>query len=330
MALNTQQEAWIGIYGRLPNNVNRFFTRRISKGKIPFVTNAQTIVYEEIKKHAHKAKILQRGEEFPTAKLNGSIVKSVTPEVLKDSVPFFAEDTLNKQPGQQIYVNGVKVDNASYERDRRIGSLKTSIVTTTEEISSSVFLEGKYKSADTGNTVEYTAYPTEEVTKADIKDWAIWTTQRTNDFLKTNKAKVDEILVGEDVFYAIIENYNKPSNKIIPATPKRVLTEDGDFELQVEMFGNVYTMIPPATNALGESIDTANWVMFINNLAHLPAYAGVVNVQGGKATMEAIDVLIRETSPDEKTGGQETLAESAYCPIVVNPNLIKIYKVTEL
>ena len=67
MALTKQQEAFIGVYGKLPHVVNRFFTRRIKKGKIPFVTNMQTIVFEEVEKFVRKAKILQRGAEFPIA-----------------------------------------------------------------------------------------------------------------------------------------------------------------------------------------------------------------------------------------------------------------------
>ena len=46
--------------------------------------------------------------------------------------------------------------------------------------------------------------------------------------------------------------------------------------------------------------------------------------------MEAIDVLIRETSANQKTGEAETLGESGYCPIVVNPSLVKIIDVQDL
>ena len=92
MALTQQQEAMVGVYGKLPHVVNRFFTRRIRRGKIPFLTNMTTINFEVVEKFARKAKILQRGAEFPKAKLNGSAIKAVAPEVIKDSFPFFAED----------------------------------------------------------------------------------------------------------------------------------------------------------------------------------------------------------------------------------------------
>lgn len=328
MAINKQQQAWLGVYADLPNTYITFFTRRITRGKIPYVTNALTLTYEEIKAHAIRAKILQRGEKFPVAKLNGSVIKAVTPEVIKDAIPFFAGDSLNRQPGQEIFVNGKKIDNATYERDRRIAALKGSIVTVQEEISAGVFLEGKYVSPDTQNEVTYTPYTDEIVAIGAIKDWAIFTTEKINEFTKNKKARVDEVLVGKDVFYAILASYNKSSNKVIPASAKRVQTSDGDYELHLEAFGFTYVMIPDATNTAGDEIATNNWFMLRSDLAVIPAFAGVVNVDNGASTMEATDVLIRETPADTETGEAKTLGESAYCPIVVNPSLVNIIKIT--
>lgn len=330
MALTKQQEEFIGVYGKLPHVVNRFFTRRIKKGKIPFVTNMQTIVFEEVEKFVRKAKILQRGAEFPIAKLNGSKIKSVTPEIIKDSFPFFATDELNRQPGMPVYVNGQKVDNKTYERDRRIAGLKQSIDTLSEEISAGVFLEGKYVSPDTQNEVTFTYPSAKSVAKTDIKDWAIWFTQKVNEFSKDRKVSVSEILVGEKIFYDILQAYNKASNKAITVSPKRVQTEDGQFELQLDVFGFIFTLIPKVTNTQGQVINFDDKIMFYNDLAFLPTYAELVNVVGGVPTMEAIDVLIRETSANEKTGEAETLGESGYCPIIVNPSLIDVIQVTGL
>ncbi|MGL5099137.1 MAG: hypothetical protein ACRC6B_03730, partial [Fusobacteriaceae bacterium] len=81
MALNTQQIAWLGVYGDLPTTVTQFFVRRIARGKIPYIVNTMSIDYEEVKDHVVKAKILKRGEKFPVSKLNGSVIKGVTPEV---------------------------------------------------------------------------------------------------------------------------------------------------------------------------------------------------------------------------------------------------------
>ena len=331
MALTQQQIAMIGVYGELPNSVTNFFTRRISRGVIPFITNMKTISFEEVEKFAKNAKILQRGAEFPTTKLNGSVIKAVTPEVIKSSIPFYADDQLNRQAGQAIYINGKPVDNKTYERDRRISSIKMSIETVKEEISAGIMLKGNYKSPDTKNKVEFTSFPTgTSVTKTNIKNWGIFTTQKINEFNKNNKAQVSEILVGEDVFFNIIKEHNNQSNVMFPATPKRVQTQDGQFELQVEAFGFTYILIPTTTDTEGKIINTKNYFMLYNDLAFLPTYAGVVNVNNGVATMEAIDVLIRETSANEKTGEAETLGESAYCPVIPNPSLINLYKITGL
>lgn len=330
MALNAQQIAWLGIYNDLPMTVTTFFLRRIARGKIPYVVNTKSIDYEEVKKHAIKAKILKRGEKFPTSRLNGSVIKGVTPEVIKDSIPFTPYDALNRLPGQEVYINGKKVDHKKYEEDKRIASLKVSVPVVQEEIAAGVFLEGKYVSPDTGNEVTYTAYPNESVAVADIKEWGIWTTTKINEFITENKVRVDEILVGKDVFYKILTDYNKSSNKVITATPKRVQTQDGDYELHLDVFGFNYVMIPDTTDTQGKAIDTANWFQLRNDAAVIPAFAGVVNVVNGQSTLEAADLIIRETPADPETGEAKTLAESAYCPIVVNPNIVKTYKVTGL
>lgn len=331
MALNARQEAWIGVYNDLPIAMSMFFTRRIARGKIPFMTNMTTINYEEIKKHAIKAKILKRGEKFPVAKLDGSVIKAVTPEMIKDSIPFTPYDAISRLPGQFVYVNGKKVDQKKYEEDKRIASLKTSVSTVQEEISAGVFLEGKYVSPDTKNEVVYTPYKSQDIPVTDIKEWAIWTSEIVEKFTTETKVRVDEILVGKDIFYKIIADYNKSSNKVInPVTPTRVQTTDGDYEMHINVFGFNFIMIPGATDTTGKTIDTSNWVQLRNDGAVIPAFSGVVNVENGVSTLEAIDVIIRETKADDETGGAKTLAESGYCPIVVNPNIVKTYKVTGL
>ena len=330
MALTAQQQSFIGVYGKIPHVVNRFFTRRIKKGKIPFITNMKTINFEELESFSKKAKILQREAEFPLIKLNGSKIQAVTPEVIKIAFPFESEDQLNREPGQPIYFNGKKVDNRTFERDRRIAGIKQAIETVSEEISAGIFLKGSYKSIDTQNEVTYTYPVATSVARATIEDWAIWFTKQINEFSKKRKVQVTEILVGENVFNDILKTYNATSNKIIPANARRVNTEDGQWELHLEVFGFDFTMIPQVTDTEGNPIDMSNSIMFYNELAFLPAYAGVRNVVNGVASMEAIDVLIRETSANEKTGLAETLGESAFCPMVINPTLVKQIKVTGL
>lgn len=330
MALTQEQITFAGVYGELKHVANRFFTRRIKNGKIPFLTNAQTISYEEVKKELKKAKILRREEEFPVAKIGGSVVKAVTPEVIKESITFLPTDQLNRQPGEQICINGKVVDKRTYERDRRISTIKQSIETVAEEISSSVFLKGLYKSPDTLNEVKYTFNTAETVNKSDIADWAIWITKQVSDFSKDRKVQPTEILVGENIFNDILQTYNASSNKIIPATATRKITEDGQWELHLGLFGFDFVMLPQATDTEGKTIDTKNLIMIYNDQAYIPAYAGLVNVIGGETIMEAVDVLIRETPANPKTGIKETLGESAYCPIITNPSLIKQYKVTGL
>lgn len=330
MALNAQQIAWLGVYGDLPTTVTQFFVRRIARGKIPYIVKTKSIDYEEVKNHVVKAKILKRGEKFPVSKLNGSVIKGVTPEVIKDSIPFTPYDALNRLPGQEVYINGRTVDHKKYEEDKRIASLKVSVPVVQEEIAAGVFLEGKYVSPDTGNEVTYTQYPSEDVAATDIKEWGIWTTEMVNKFTTETKVRVDEILVGKDVFYKMITDYNKTSNKVVAASPTRVQTPDGDYELHLNVFGFNFVMIPGATDTQGNAIDTANWFQLRNDAAVIPAFAGVVNVVNGQSTLEAADLIIRETPADAETGEAKTLAESAYCPIVVNPNVVKTYKITGL
>lgn len=330
MALTAQQQAFVGVYGKIPHVTNRFFTRRIKKGKIPYITNMKTINFEELESFSKKAKILQREAEFPLIKLNGSKIQAVTPEVIKIAFPFEPEDQLNREAGQPVYINGKKVDNRTFERDRRIAGIKQAIETVAEEISAGVFLKGSYKSTDTENEVTYT-YPTAtSIARTTIEDWAIWFTKQINEFSKKRKVQVTEILVGENIFNDILKTYNASSNKVIPANARRVNTEDGQWELHLEVFGFDFVMIPQVTDTEGNPIDMSNSIMFYNELAFLPAYAGVRNVVSSKASMEAIDILIRETSANEKTGLAETLGESAFCPIIINPTLIKQIKVTGL
>lgn len=328
MALTAQQQAFAGVYGKIPHVVNRFFTRRIKKGKIPFITNMKTINFEDLESFSKKAKILQREAEFPLIKLNGSKIQAVTPEVIKIAFPFEPEDQLNREPGQPIYLNGKKVDNRTFERDRRIAGIKQAIETVTEEISAGVFLKGRYKSVDTQNEVDYTYPGASSVAKSTIEDWGIWFTKQINEFSKERNVQVTEILIGETIFNDILKTYNATSNKIIPASARRVETKDGQWELHLEVFGFDFVMIPQVNDTEGNPIDMSKTIMFYNELAFLPAYAGVRNVVNGVASMEAIDVLIRETSANEKTGMAETLGESAYCPIVINPTLIKQIKIT--
>lgn len=330
MALTQQQIAMIGVYGELPNVVTNFFTRRIMRGKIPYITNLTTISFEVLSEYARKAKILQRDAEFPAVKLAGSVIKAVSPEIIKESVPFLATDQLNRQAGQPIYINGKKVDNKKYEQDRRIATIKNSIQTTQEEISASIMLKGSYKSVDTKNEVKFT-YPSEKsVAVSEIKDWSIWTAKQANEFSKTGKLQPTEVLVGEKVFNRILSDYNKSSNRVIPATANKVMTEDGQWELSLTVNGFTYVMTPNATDTEGKLIDFSDKMMMYHDLAFLPAFCGLVNVVNKVADLEAIDVLIRETSANEKTGAAETLGESAYCPLIVNPGLIKVFKFTGL
>lgn len=329
--ITTEQLALMGVYNDLPYQTVRFFTRRIAKGTIPYVSASKTLVYEQIADFAKKAKILKRGDKFPTAKLNGSEIKAVIPEVIKDAIPIEAGDSTNRTPGQAVYISGKKIDNSKYQQDLRVAALKLTVTAVMEEIASGVFLKGFYKSPDTGNKVTYAGFPTgATVGVAVIKDWGIWFAKEMNAYTLKKKMRVDEILVGEDVFYAVINAYNEKSKNAIAVSPTKKTTEDGDYELCINLFGIDIVMIPPASDTEGKVIDTKNWVMMYNYNAFLPAYAGVTNVVNKVSSLEATDILIRETSADEETGANKTLAESGYCPIVTNPKLVEIKKVTGL
>lgn len=328
--LTQQQIAMAGVFNTMPNTVTSFYTRRILRGKVPFITNMTTISFESIKDYARKARILQRGAEFPIAKLNGSELKAVTPEVIKESVPFYAYDQLNRQAGTPIYINGKQVDNRTYERDRRIATIKNSIQTTMEEISAGILCKGAYKSADTGNEIKFT-YPSDtSVTYTDIKEWSTWLISKVNEFSKVAKMQPSEILAGEKVFNKILADYNAMPHKVTNITTEKVKNEDGQWELRILLNGIPVTLAPNPTDTEGKSIDISEKIIMYHDLAFLPAYAGLVNVVNGQSTMEAIDVLLRETKANEETGEAKTLGESAYCPLIVAPKLIKVFKITSM
>lgn len=329
--LNVQQVSLLGIYGAAKPNVTTFYLRRILANKMPYITNMPTIAYEEIEKYVRQAHILRRGDKFPVATLNGSILQAVTPEVIKDSIPFFPLDMVNRQAGQYVYINGTKVDNRQYEQDRRVEKLKVSTLTTKEAISASVFLTGKYKSKQTKNTITYT-YPTAtSVAKTTIEDFEKWLIDEMNEFVKKNNVSVSEILIGSKILKFLKELYNPSSNEIMgKAQITTTKAEDGQEELSIKIMGKTFTMFGPAYDTEGNEINTDDRMTFYHTNAFLPAYAGVVNVLNGTAVMEAVTELLRETPADPETGEAKTLIESAYCPIIVNPGYIKNYKVTGL
>lgn len=329
MALTRQQEAFLKVYNEMPAVIFKFFYRRIAKGTIPFMTNAKTINYDVVKDKAIKAKILRRGDKFPVATTRGFKRDSVTPEVLKESVPFDADDQLDMTPGS-VYIGGVKIDGRKYQEDKRLEIIKQSISTTMEEIATSVFLKGTYISPDTKNKVTYAGFPTGvNVPKTNIKNWGVWLTSIKNAYLKAGKQMPSETLIGELIFTSIIADFNANPSNAVKVVPTSVMTPDGE-ELHVNVYGHNLVMMPRGTDTAGAEIDNSNWVMLYHNNAYQPAFAGVKNVVNGKSSMESIDVLIRETSADEETGEAKTLGESAYCPVVTNLNLIKLYKVTGL
>lgn len=329
--LNAQQIALLEIFGAANPVVTSFYLRRISGNKMPFVGNEKTIAYEEVEKYVRQAHILRRGDKFPVTTLNGSVVKAVTPEVIKDSIPFFASDMLNRQPGQYIFVHGKKVDNRQYEQDRRVEKLKVSLYTAKEAISASVFLKGTYMSKQTNNKVTY-PYPTAKtVAKTALEKFEKWLIAEINDFVKATNVPVTEILIGANVFDFLRELYNPSSNEIMGKAQITInKTEDGQEEMSIKIMGKTLTLFGPAYDVKGDSIDTDNEIMFYNTDAFLPAYAGVVNVLNGESFLEAVTELLRELPADNETGDAKTLIESAYCPIIVNPGYIKTYKVTGL
>lgn len=327
MALTRQQEAFLQVYNEMPAVVFMFFYRRIMKGTIPFMTNSETINYDVVKDKAVKAKILRRGDQFPVVTSRGFKRDAVTPEVLKESVPFFPEDQLKMTPGS-VYIGGVKIDNRKYQEDKRLEIIKQSLSTTQEEIAASVFLQGKYTSPDTNNTVTYTGFPTgSSVAFTDIKDFTVWFTTIKNAFLKAGKQMPSEVLVGQKVFEAIINKYNSNNSNAIKITTSSIMTPDGE-EMHANIGGHNIVMMPQGTDASGATIDNSTWVMLYHDNAYQPAFAGVRNVVSGTAMLEATDVLIRETAANEETAEAKTLGESAYCPVVTNLNLIKLYKLT--
>lgn len=329
--LNAQQIALLGVYGAAKPVVTTFYLRRILSNKMPYITNMETIAYEEIEKYVRQAHILRRGDKFPVTMLNGSVIKSVTPEVLKDSVPFKAGDMLNRQPGQYVFINGMKVDNRQYEQDRRVEKLKVSLLTAKEAISASVFLKGTYMSKQTNNKVTYT-YPTAKtVTKATLEKFEKWLIDEMNDFVKTTNAPVTEILIGANIFNFLRELYNPSSNEIMGKAQITInKAEDGQEEMSIKVMGKTFTLFGPAYDVKGDPINTDDEIMFYNTAAFLPAYAGVVNVLNGVSMMEAVTELLRELPADPETGESKTLIESSYCPIIVNSGYIKTYKVTGL
>lgn len=330
--INTQQIAWSGIYNLIKPTIRKYFFKKINAGTSPYMTNMESIAYDEVEKTARQAHILRREDKFPVVQLNGSATRAVKPEVLKDSIPFSAADQTVVQPRNLTLYKGNVVDYRTYERDARLEKLRNSIDAAQEAIATDVFLTGKYKSKQTGDTVTYTFPSTTSITAAtDFTNPVMWFSDMQNTFNDDSKLTIGHMLVGQKVFEYIIDKYNVRSNQVEGQT--RIRSEkdsDGFINMYIDLFGYTIELLPNGYGVDEKKIDTSKLIYIYNDAAFLPAYAGVTNVTGGKASREIADVLIRETQADEETGYAKTLAESAYCPIVVYPKAIKIFKVTDL
>ena len=323
MALSKEQIEWMKIYYVAPAAANNFFKTLIAIGTAPFMTRVDTIAYEEVKEVMVQAKILPRSAEFPIGKQDGFERKAVSPDIIKNSIPFGDGDGLEMVAGQ-AYLNGQVMDNKDKKRNERILKIKTSIEDMTNNIAAEMFFSQTY-SPNVGSKITFTKATEATIVGTEIKNFPQWAREREQAYQKENKLFPSHRFIGADIFNRLIAIAEGKANAI--STTQIGVENIGNTETQyIIVGGKKYYVLPNAQNAKGLALNTDGLFILYNNNAIIPGYIGLTNVNAGKSTREEADILIRETSANEKTGYAETLGESGYIPILVAPKLI--WKIT--
>lgn len=316
--LTIEQVDWLGAYQLAPIATMNFFTTLVAMGKSPFTTKAKTILFDEVKNAASQAKILPRNAEFPVGKKDGVKQQAVTPDIIKDSQVFSAADDIETVPGQ-VYLQGKPVSNADKKRNDRIQKLKTSIEEKREAVSAEMFFKQTYTSED-GTVLNFTKGATASLTAA--KGFDAEARAQETAYQKENKMYPTHRFISFDVYDKLVAIEEAKPNSLSATTLGA--EKIGNQEIQYMLRGGKkYYVLPDAVDCKGNPLTSTKQLILFNTNALMPAYAGLANVVNGKPSMEEADVIIRETSANEKTTAAETLGESAYVTLPVIPKAIR-------
>lgn len=330
--INKHKTQFMGIYRQANPFVSNFFGSKIAQGGNEYITALERIAFEDVAIFLSPAKIVRREDVHPVAKLNGSKIEAIEPEIIKQSMPIKPSDSILREKGQSILVNGVAVSSLQYVMDEMIFKIKKSIEITKERMSTEMFLTGKYTSVTTGNSIEYDMAAAANVAATDaVGSFEKWITKARTEFYKKAGVYPTEIFIGVDVFTALFDKFNPISNQVNGGA--RVSSQklvDGTEVMTMNVFGLNLTVFPAALDLKGGEIDTDKMIYFYHPDAFLPAYAGVVEIVNGLGKNIAAKEIIRTTLADQHTGIAEMLGESAYSPMLIGKNLVKKYNVTGL
>lgn len=316
--LTEQQIDWLGSYQRAPIATMDFFKTLVAMGKSPFTTKAQTILFDEVKNAASQAKILPRNAEFPIGKKDGVKQQSVTPDIIKDSQVFMATDETETVPGQ-VYLQGKPVNNAEKKRNDRIQKLKTSIEEKTEAIAAEMFFKQTYTSDD-GSVLTFTKGATANLTAS--KGFDAEARAQEVAYQKENKMYPTHRFISYDTYDKLVTLEEAKQNSLTVTTlgSEKIGNQEVQYMLRS---GKKFYVLPEAVDCKGNPLTVTKQLILFNANALMPAYVGLANVVNGKGSIEETDVIIRETSANEKTTSAETLGESGYIAIPVIPKAIR-------
>ena len=165
----------------------------------------------------------------------------------------------------------------------------------------------------------------EEIPKADVKDWAAYILKLIRDYHKANRMQPQRIEIGFSIFEEIAPNLK---GWLDTEARKSKMAGGGDKTLLTLL--QSISILPPATDTGGNTIATDDWIVLSHDFALVPSYAGLEAVVNGEGKMIKADIFMDEIAADKETGRGKIFAKSAFCPVVVQKNLIKRYKVTGL
>lgn len=330
--INQQKIGFMGIYRQANPFVSNFYTSKIAQSGNEYITALERIAYEDVALYLSAADIVRREDVHPVGRLNGSKVPSIEPEMIKHSIPIKPSDSIMREFGTSILINGVPISSLQYTLDQMIFKIKKSIEITKERASTEMFLTGKYLSPKTGNSIEYPmAAATAVAHTVAIDKFEKWITDARTTFYKKAGVYPTETFIGIDVFSALFDRFDPISNQINGGA--RVRSEkliDGTETMVMDIFGMKLTVFPAALDLKGAEIPTGKLVYLYHPDAFLPAYVGVVDIVNGLGVNIASKEMIRTTAADQFTGRAHMLGESGYSPMLIGKDLIKKYEVTGL
>lgn len=327
--LTELQKKMIGVFSIAPLAARTFWTDLVMASNFSYMTSGESISYDEVEKNVRRAKLLPRGTEYPVGKVDGFVRKSFSPDMIKDSIPFRPSAAQHGTlPGQTI-INGKIVDNSEASRNMRIAQLKASLFEGKEIISGEMILNQTY-SPEYGSQIEFTPTIDTNIDGSTVSSFAVFLNDAKDEYQKNTKAYPTHVFAGSNLFAKLIKIAKILGTASLYEAKLTAKSSDNGVATAIKIGGETIFKAPSAMDSKGNQIEFKDSLFLYNTNAIVPGHVGITNVIKGVATLIEATELIRETSANEKTGDAETLAESGYAPILVNPKLIKKYTFTNI